>query len=327
LPREFDDQGDLGGDYDIRIHRRANAGTYSLWYSGFIEDRTPILGDPEKIEVKGFGYSAQLSRVVVNGTYASQEVSVIVKDILDTYVTPNTDITYSATDITATTFTVDTISFKTSAMNALRTLAEIAGTREWGVGADRKFFFKARSTTINYYYQSGYKIKNFSTIDSFREIINRLYIEGGEVGGTKYELTINDTDSQTKYGLREQVVSNASIVSSDVGSQYGAAILAEKGELSRRAKIVIVNEYDRFEDTVPLGEFVFRTPGTRYNENYYGEVLYGGDVEYQINKIQYKIGKNKSLIKTVDLGQARPSLAENIEQIEYKLDTLREARA
>ena len=326
LPRRFDDQGDLGGDYEILIYRRSSVGAHTLWYSGFLEDRMPSLTEPEKIAVKGYGYSAQLSRIIVDATYSSKEISVIVKDILDNYVVPNTDITYDAADIEATTFTADTLTFNTTAQNALKTLAEIAGTREWGVDENKKFFFKARSSTVNFYYFAGHKVTSFSNIDSFREIINRIYIEGGEVGGTKYERTINDTDSQAKYGLREQIYQNAAITTGSVADQFGGAILAEKGDLARRGKLTVVDDLIQNESTIPLGTLIFRTTGVRYGEKKYGTFLYSGEVKYQINKINYHIEDNKTLVKTLDLGQLRPSISEEIEQLAFELEQLRAAR-
>lgn len=327
LPRRFDDQGNLGGNFDVRIYKKTYVGTYTLWYSGFIEDRMPNLSEPEKIDIKGFGYSAQLSKIIIDKTYTSDEISVIIKDILDTFIVPNTDIAYDASDIEATTFTADTLTFNTTALNAIKTLAEIAGTREWGVDKDRNFFFKARSSVVNFYYDVGHKIMSFSNIDSFREIINRIYIEGGEVGGTKYERTVNDTASQAKYGLLEQIYQNSAITTGSVADQFGEAILAEKSDLARRGKLALVNELTQTEDAVPLGTLVFRTVGVRYGEKKYGTFLYSGNVAYQINKISYRIDDNKTLIKTLDLGQLRPSVSEEIEQLSFELEQLRMARA
>ncbi len=326
LPRRFNDQGNLGGDFDVRIYKRTGSGTHALWFSGFIEDRSPLFSEPENISISGYGYIAQLNRVIVDKTYTSNEISIIVKDILDTFVTPNTDITYDAGDIVATSFTADSLVFKTTAMNAMKTLAELAGTREWGVGSDRKFFFKTRSTSVGFYKHRGKDVRQFSNIDSFRDIVNKLYIEGGDVAGTKFTRTVEDTSSQTKFGLREQIIQNSAIITNDVADQYGGAILVEKADLSRRGKIIIVNDKERTEDTVPLGLFVFKEEGVRYGEELYGTFLYSGDVEYQINKISYKIEQDATITKTLSLGQLRPELSEELEKLKLEIENLRAAR-
>lgn len=326
LPRRFNDQGNVSGDFDIKIFRRIAAGTYSLIFSGFVEDRSPTFAEPEKINVRGYGYSAHLSRVIVNANYQNQEISSVVRTIMDDFVVPNTGITYQASDIVNTGFTAGTLDFNTTAMNALRTLAEIVGTQEWGVDEDRNFFFKPRSDTINFYFTPGYKVINFSSVDSFRDIVNRIRLEGGDVSGTIYKRTINSASSQSRWGLREKIVQNSAIISDDVADRYGAAILAEKATLIRRGKITIVGDDAQIEATIPVGTAQFKESGVRYNEEKYSTFLYSGEVAFQINKISYKIDTDKTLIKTLDLGELRPALAQEVSRLDFELDNLRAAR-
>src|SRR3990167_3815156 len=90
LPRKYCDEKNISGDFNIRIYVRTGAGTYSLWYQGLVENKMPDLnGHDERIKVTGHGYSVQLSRIYIDTTYTSQEISVIVKNILDNYITPN----------------------------------------------------------------------------------------------------------------------------------------------------------------------------------------------------------------------------------------------
>ena len=96
--------------------------------------------------------------------------------------------------------------------------------------------------------------------------------------------------------------------------------------MARRGKLTITGENAQLETTTPLGLLVFRTTGIRYGEKNYGEFLYSGEVEYQINKVRYTVGTNRSLIKTIDLGQLRPSVSEEIEQLSFELEMLRAAR-
>jgi len=327
LPRKFDDVGYVRGDFNIRIYKRTGAGTFSLWYQGLIEDRSPALGDNEKVQVRGFGYSSQLERIHVSKTYTSDEISVIVKDILDTYVTPNTNIAYDAGDIEATSFTADSLEFKNvSAASAFKTLADLVGTREWGVGKDRKFFFKARSTAVNYRFWLGKNITKVNQLDTFRQIINRMLIEGGDVAGTKYTRTINRAASQVKYGLREKVIQNAAIVTNTVADQYGSAVLDENENMSRRVTCEQIDNETLIEDSVPLGMAVIKEAGIRYSEKYYGVFLYAGVIEYQINKILYKLDDSGGLSKKFSLGKLRPSTTESLKGIEYEIEQLRAAR-
>jgi hypothetical protein len=328
LPRNYCEEKYISGDFNIRIYiRNPDTDIYDLWYQGLVEDKTPtVSGHKEVIEVSGHGYSAQLSRIQIDRDYSSDEIARdVVKHIMDNDITSNTDITYDDGDIVATTFTADTLEFNTDAKSAIETCADIAGTREWGVDKDRKFFFKARSSTPGFYFPLGTKITNFKSNQNFRDIVNRVVIQGGETGGAPYTNTYNDTVSQAKYNRRDKVIQNSAITTNTVASQYADAIFAEYSDVIRRASCSLVNHFSRIESTIPIPLFIVKTRGRLYGEFKYGEGLYSGLVERQVNRIQYKIDNKKNLSINLNLGQVRPGLAENIAQLEHQLEQQRSA--
>jgi len=327
LPREFCNEKFISGDFNVRFYKRnTSTKAYDLVYQGLVEDKNPnVTGGEETIQVSGQGYQAQLARMyIADKTYTSTEVSLIVKDILDTYVIPYTDITYTAGDIVATGFTPTSIKFNTDAMSAMQTLADIVGTREWGVDKDRKFFFKERSSTVGFYFAlGGPNVTGFTSDDSFKDIINRVIVQGGDVAGVPYTNTYNDTLSQVKYGRRDAVASNSSILTNDVASQFADSIFAEKNDVVRRARMELANFDDLIEATIPIPLLILVSKGTTYGEKQYGTFLYSGKISYQINKIQYKIDDLGVCKTTLDLGKPRPALSETIAQLEYELEQLR----
>jgi hypothetical protein len=328
LPRDYCDEKYISGDFNIKIYgRNDSTSTFDLWYQGLVEAKMPnIRGDEEKISVQGHGYQAQLSRIYLNGvTYTGQEVSVIIKDLLDNYIVPYTNISYSASDIEATTFTPSSIKFSTDAMSAIQTLADIVGTREWGVDEDRNFYFKARSSSIGYRFTLGGKVTSFSSDDSFKDIINRVIIQGGDVAGVPYTDTFNDVISQLKYGRRDSVISNSSVTTSDVATRLASSVFAEKNDVVRRGSCEIADYEVRMEATIPIPLFALVTRRPFYNEKFYGTFLYGGEISYQINKIGYKLNNEGSLTINLDLGKPRPDISETIGQMEYELEQLRSA--
>lgn len=327
LPRNYCDEKYISGDFNIRIYvRNETTSAYDLWYQGVVESKQPNVKDDETIQVSGHGYQAQLSRIYLsNVTYTSTEVSVIVKSILDTYVVPNTDITYDVGDLTATTFTPSSIKFNGSAMDALQTLADLVGEREWGVDKDRKFFFKARSSTVGYRFPLGRNVTSFNSDDSFKDIVNRVIIQGGDIAGTPYTATYNDTVSQLKYGLRTRVVSNSSITTADVASQFADSVLTEFNDVVRKGSCEIVNYTTRIENTIPIPLFALVARRVFYGEKYYGTFLYSGEISYQINRINYRYSNDGDLSMTLDLGKLRPNISEVIGQISYELEQLRTA--
>ena len=112
VPTRFCREISLGGNFNVVIKRlNPSSGDYDTWYQGRIENKIHNLkgGNDESITVKGQGYLTELSDIYVDRDYTSKEVSVIVKDILDNDIVPNSNITYDGGDIVATGFTIDSL--------------------------------------------------------------------------------------------------------------------------------------------------------------------------------------------------------------------------
>ena len=334
LPRNYCNEKFISGDFNIRIYKRNDTTkAYDLKFQGIVENKAPnVRGIEEVIEVQGHGYQAQLARIqLINVTYTGQEASVIIKSLLDTYIVPNTDIIYSLGDLTATSFTFDSITFNTDALSAIQTIADTVGSREWGVDENRSFFFKQRSSTVGLYFALGDKVTSFTSDDSFKDIVNRVIVQGGDIAGVPFtpdstSSYYNDTSSQTKYGRHDQIYQNSSIVTDSVARQFAASILTEKADVVRRGRCEIANYETFIEDTLPIPLFELVARGTLYGEKYYGTFLYSGRISYQVNRISYKISSNDNAFTTnLELGQLRPDISEAISQLSYQLEQLRSA--
>ena len=328
LPRKIFEERAITGEYNVRIYyRNPSTGAYDLRYQGIIENKAPsVRGNSETIGFSGHGYISQLSRVYVNTTYTSTEVSVIVKNILDTYVTPNTNISYNVSDLEATTFTPSSIEFNTNALSAIQTLADLVGIREWGVDKNRNFFFKARSLIPQIFFPIGHKITGYSENLDFKEIKNRVYVQGAQVGGTYFFFgPYNDIGSQAKYNRRDYVTQNSSITVSAVAQQFATSIIEEFKEVSVKANFSLINYESELEATIPIPIINILIKQDKYGEKKFGEGLYSGLVNFHTNRINYTLSNNNSLKVDVDLGKPRPTLSEEISQIKYELEQSRNA--
>lgn len=328
LPRKLFEEKNISGDYNLRVYYRdPSTNSFGLRYQGLVETKDPtIRGNTEVIGVNGHGYFVELNRIYLDDvTYSNTEVSVIIKDILDNYITPETHITYDAGDIEATGFTVDEIKFNEYADSAIRKLAEIVGSREYGVDQDRKFFFKARSSTVGWRFPLGFNIKNFQEQQDFSDIINRLIVTGAEAGGTSYKSIHNDTVSQLKYGVRSKVEQNGSVTTDAVASQIATSVFAEFGDVVRKARVDITDFHGQIEGTNPIPLFVILGKEVKYGEAKYGEFLYSGQVERVVNRVNYRLSDSNAMTVGLDLGQIRPLIAEQISQLEFNLDQQRSA--
>jgi len=324
LPRRYGEEKFISGDFNVRIYIRDSSGTYNLWYQGLVENKSPsIVGGEETLSVTGHGYFTQLERYYVDEDYSSTEISAIVKDILDTYVVPNSDITYSTYDIDDTGFTADTLEINTNAKDAIQTCADIVGSREYGVDEQLQFFFIERSDTVGFRFPLGKKVTKYNPEQDFKDIVNRVIIQGGDVAGSPYFNTYDDSGSQLKYGRRDEIVENTAIVTDTVAAQYASAIFAEYRDVIRRATCELVNYNERIEANLPLPLVQILAGGTTYGEKYYGTFLYCGLINRQINKIRYSINNNGIMSISLDMGARRPNLSEEIAKLKFKIEQQR----
>jgi len=249
---------------DIQIRIKSGA-TSKLVYRGFIANIKPTLKINQDIVLDIRGYFDLLMKFVIQDTgdtktYTSKTIAFIVDDIADNFIIPNSNITLGTIDTTdGSAFSIDTIDFLCSVENALRTLSELAGDAEYGVDEDLVFYWRTESTTINHKFFVGNNISILERRVKWDDLVNKLYLVGGDVGDppAAYKKTIEATDSQSQYYLAEEIITNSSIKTSNVATQYLTSILTQRSipQFSVRAKIK--NTDLRLEDTIPMGLVTF----------------------------------------------------------------------
>ncbi len=317
----------INPDFDIQIKLPNEDNTDKvLVYRGYAESYRPVAKNPDTVTLQFFGYIGQLKRIRINKTYTAQDVNVIVKDIIENFVAPDTKILFDEELINGPSFIIDTITFDETADGALRTLAELSGAVEWGVGSDRNFFFKERSDDINHYGRFKVDVQKLDVINDYSQIINRLIIKGA----SGFEETVNNTESQSSFGLRTQITSNTAITTSPVAQQYGTTILLEKAAINSRANLTIIDNNRLFEENIPIGRISVLAEtiaqAKLYNDDdaIYGQIFYGGQQSFQIDKIKYTLaGSGTNVI--MNIGQSRPDIALQIRRLEFEIDQIRNA--
>lgn len=271
----------ISADDDIRIWLPDSSGTTAtLWYRGYVESANPKIGSVEQIQITCVGYSEWLNRLMIQSggaavSYSNTEVSSIVNSILTSYVTPNCSIT--AGTIQASNYAPDTLSFKTSVKDALDTLSDLLGNVEYGVDANLQFYWYNQRETIAHRLYVGDRITTFEDKVSFKNIANQIYLEGGKIGGVAFTASGSSSDSQNRYGKHELIVSNGSITTSAVASQYISGILRQRSRPSRPTTVNVVGTTKRFEASLPIGAVSIVDPSTNQLGAKYGTVAHGGD--------------------------------------------------
>jgi hypothetical protein len=282
---------DARDDIQIRIKDGA---TTKLFYRGFIANIIPTLQIGENIQLQVRGYYDLMKKIVVQSsgglkTYTSLELSAIVGQIAGTFVYPNTPIV--AGTIEAGTFIADSLQFLTNVENALATISELYEGAEYGVDANLKFFWYNESETITHKFFVGDNVEMLERRVKWDDLVNRIYLVGGDVSGTQYRKTGESTDSQALYYLAEDLINNGSITTNTVANQYIGSKLRQNSNplLSIRAKIVNTNK--RLEDTLPIGRISF------YDATY--DQLSAGDLIGDIIGATSLIGTNSVANPTV----------------------------
>ena len=309
----------IGLNFNVKIYRlNPSTRNFDLWYQGRIENkRSRIRGIEEEISVEGMGYQSQLADIDVDADYTSKTIEFIVDDIMDTYVTPNTNITKGT--ISATGFTADSLKFNTDALKAIQTCADIVGTREWGVDKDRNFTFQAKSTTVNQVYSVGGKLTDLEIDYDSKELVNRIIVVGGDVSGSPFTRVANDTNSQSKWGRRDHRIQNSAIVTNAVADQYATAIFADRSDIKRRSKVKIVDEA-QFESNIPLGTFQVLTDTDTFGTRRFGEGLFNEVQAFDIERIKYRLNRYGDLTLDIQLERPAPTEFEKLAQLEFKIN-------
>lgn len=324
-----------------------------LVYRGYIANIVPTFKTNQDIVLDVRGYFDLLKKIVVHTTgdtrtYTTDEISVIVTDIIDTFVTPNSPITKGTID--AGTFECDSIEFLSTVDDALRTLAELTGDVEYGVDEDLVFFWRTESTTIKNKFFAGDNVITLERRIEWDELMNKLYLVGGDVAGVKYKRTAEDTDSQAQYYLSEKIVNNSSIVTDTVADQYLGAMLAEKANPALNIRAKIVNTDIRIEDTVPLGVITFYD--AKYDRDSEGDLIgdiigeaadggsditvglladggsdvtIGGQFGSQIDRISYSLSNTPGKFNIeIQLGDTILETAAKIKKLELAINSLQQ---
>ena len=378
LRREFDNFGDIDLDYDVRIYRvttpiiktatvkrlgtgvagdftvpgllAGDAGVRELRWRGFIREIDPVLDFKESVRLKCSGYSRQMEYISVPSlTRTSEDVGATARYIIDTYVTPGSQIKRTASlsqvENTGISISGTGLKFDTSAWEALKTLAEIGGNVEWGVRPglnsaspeDNEIYFRVRSTTIKQTYAIGDRIKYYESRKTTDEVVRKVYLRGNAA----FTATLTSGLGLEAGRYKERVVLVPSIANAADATLWGNAYFSLKESAQQKARLIlgasdtwIENDPQGAAAMPPMGKL--RILGGPIFVKYGGSVLPGAlpfklsgtigattDVSYRINSILYRPVGNSLQIE-IDLGERRPTLADFVRGIEYKLSELRQ---
>jgi len=239
----------------------------TAWFTGFIQS-IPQVGQKRPFEYSGFGFYEQLDWVTVTGSYTSDDIAVIVKDIIQNTVAPSTQIIYNAAKVQSPSYTVENIDFDhTYAKDAIQTLADMAQDYEFGVDNSREFYFRPIDTDVHYSFWVGKHFQDANIEQNPHKVRNKLYIKIGEiqVGGSNIIGSVQNNPSISSYGLREEVINVPESMDSTDATRWANEILAKKKDPEIKASIKNIF----FDETKAVIEAKGKTRITVYDATEY----------------------------------------------------------
>lgn len=319
--------------YDIQVYIQASATASNiLFWRGYTKDLRPTLSDAENVVLDFVGYGERLSGILMNdGTGAPKEysgttVSALVTSIINDFITPNTPITSGTIDTFST--AVASIKFNGTAMEAIQKLADIVGA-EWGVDRNRQIYFRNPSATVGHYFKIGYDIAEMEDEYDYSGIINKVYIEGGDVDGVPFRHSKADAESITNYGLFEALKKDSSIIDATLATAYENSLLAKYRDFQRNIRITLPRNFLLIEADNPIKLAVI-VPETKIVTNKYGTFKYGAkkytsEETHRIERIDYTLN-DVSLLTEIEFGLGKPDFLETqFNELKFAVEQQRQA--
>lgn len=271
------------------------------WFSGYVITR-PVVGTTEtEFSFVIHGFYNLLDKVQLFATYENMEVSAIVKLIAQTVET-KLGLVYNADKIINTGYTITKIVFDgVDVKKALEQLADFGLDYVFGVDEKRSIYFKPRNTEVNEqarFWVSKHLTSYVPTWD-VEKVVNWAKIKGAAVdtSGESWLTIVQDTDSQTNYGLQEDIWTLPSAYNAADAERWGNVQIQKYKDPIKSAKIKGVDlRYPNVDGTFNVrklstdGECVITT-------------LDGSSVQYPITSLKYAVSPEKGIQCEMELGE------------------------
>lgn len=184
----------------VRI-RLPGESSLRTWYRGIINSATAEQCPSELlVDVRGIGYEHLLNRIWVSRKYPpNTPISTVLADLIDVYIVPNTPIRRAeAIDVTEGGLDQPEyllrggINLECSVFKALKLIAELEGNIEWGIDANRNFYWRRQNEAGGL----GFFLDKDTTYirggHYSAERINKVRMSAFPLGSEEYKLTRND---------------------------------------------------------------------------------------------------------------------------------------
>lgn len=224
--------------------------TQPIW-SGFVRRLASPITSTWPRTYEAYGYQAHLDRVIIREQdYAEQITADVVSELVRDYLDPDTGILYSRAKICQTCrYRVRDLQFRyITARRAMEQLVNLAGLYEFGVDAEREFFFRRQLRSVTEHIWVGVHTDQADVDEDSERLANRLWVQSGQRSGSGdnyLPVPLEDKGSQATYGVWEDTVRAPSVFNETDAYRFASV------ELSRRARPAVVTRISglRYEGT------------------------------------------------------------------------------
>ena len=271
------------------------------WWSGYILNCPSQGSTAKEYKYTAHGYYNKLDAVVIFADFQGREVSNMVSDIAR-QAELKAGLNYSSNLLINTNYIASRIQFDgVTAKDALKQLSDFAIDYVYGVDEYRRLFFRPRNREVNEQarFWVGDHQGSFEPVDDAEKIYNVLPIKGAAVDGNgeQWLATVEDAESQLRYGIREKVLTLPSAYSILTFERWG------KNQLLSMSKPALSAKVGEIQLPYPLadGRFNVRKMWTD------GEAVItdraGIAHQYPITKLKYSVSADKGIKCDMELGK------------------------
>lgn len=189
--------------------------------------------------------------------YSDQDPSTILTRILDQFNSQGGLITYDSDSVEVTGTNVSYTYKIQTVLEGIQKIIQLSPSGwYWYVDvSSNKIYFKPTSDITDHSFISGKHIIDLNVVYSLEDVVNAVYLSGGQTGGVNLYVTQKDIDSSSRYGQLIERISDNRVIDS------GVAGVIISGELNSKSKpgfhtTIKISAADYDIDTIVIGQVV-----------------------------------------------------------------------
>lgn len=337
LKRDYDNllnitDSDLKSLYSMRIYIVPDFGDSAvLFYDGIVFSIRPTMKDGnEAVRITTNGYSKLMEKkqIYINSGEPKIYTNTTIGDVVDDLCTNFMPSEISIGTVDAFDTEVTTMKLNGSLWEAVEKVAEIVDA-EWGVDADKNFFFLQKSSSPGIRFKRGYEIESIEDEIDYDSIVNRVVIEGGDVDGEPFRAVFSDGSSISDYGrVFEERIRNSAVLDYSVAERLALSYFRKYADYSRNIRITLPRYNQKIESTLPIPlAAIDKNPKVstwKYGTFKYGAQKYTSDTYHAVKRIDYSLN-DTSLRVEIEFNQGKPDLNKKLERIQFEIEQQRQA--